>query len=83
MKVVGLTAMWCGKCDQAKERLKDYPIEWIDIETAMGQEIVELYNTEEVPIFIVSYDVGDIGLGTDVIHSVLGVKELYEENPIE
>ncbi len=82
MRVIGLTAEWCGKCAQAKKMLMDYPIEWLDVETEIAKFIIAAYDIEKIPTFVVAYDGDDIGLGVDVIHTVLGVKELFEENPI-
>lgn len=70
MKVEALTAKWCGKCGQAKEILKDYPIHWIDYNSHMGKAIIRTFDVKGIPIFIIN--------GESKTHSIYEVRDLFE-----
>jgi len=78
MKVKALTAEWCGKCAQAKKKLEDYDIDWIDIDMdnrglLLGME----YNVTKLPTFIL-IDEKD-NLNSIVTSNVLFVKRRLDD----
>ncbi len=76
MKIVGIGAGWCNKCQQAKQFLRDLPVEWVDESNPIGRKIVERWGMNYIPFFIVSFDNGKEYL----LESAIGVKQFYENN---
>ena len=74
MKVKGITADWCGKCDVAKVKLADYPIEWVDVDDVPEYEGFKI---NELPTFIIINE-NDV-LESIVTKSVLFVKRMFED----
>ena len=60
MKIVKISAIWCGAClimNKVWNKLKDKDIELIELDYDMDEEEVKKYNPGEVlPVFIVYSD---------------------------
>lgn len=77
MRVIAVSAEWCKKCRRAKEKLKDYEIEWIDIDYHPdARSIVEEYDIYNIPAFIIMWDDGRI----TVEESIFRARDILEEN---
>ena len=76
MRVRGLSASWCGKCDQAKMKLVGYNIEWLDVDKdSDAKRLVELFKVEHLPFFIIGNE-NDLTFST--ANSALQVKRMLE-----
>ena len=54
MKVKAISLEHCGKCEQAKIKLKDYPIEWFVVEYSHEAGVLaEKYDVTKVPAFLI------------------------------
>jgi hypothetical protein len=73
MKVAAVTIPNCPKCVEAKERLGNFPIAWIDYRYAGPQIILSVLGLP-APAFVID----DNGSRT-VTTSILKVKKLFEE----
>jgi len=53
MIIYGITMDDCHKCDFSKERLKQHHIEWIDVSSEVGKELIEKHDIVFTPTFII------------------------------
>ncbi len=77
MKVKAITKTNCFKCEWAKEKLKDFPVEWLDFDK--DEDAIELtrkHNLNIVPSFLIFQD----GEDTIVTQSALYVKKFLDRN---
>jgi len=75
IKVQAITAKWCKKCAQAKLKLADYDIEWLDMDEDYEAGIhIRFFDITHLPSFILHYNAG-----VSVTTSVLEVKKKFEE----
>ena len=74
MRIEVITADWCGKCHQAKNKLRGYDIRWIDIDSEEGQEIIGDFGIEHVPTLILYHDDGTL----EITRCVMCVKDVLD-----
>jgi hypothetical protein len=54
MNVIGISADWCDKCKKAKIALKDFDIEWLDVEKDFRAiDLMDFFNQDYIPFFVV------------------------------
>lgn len=75
MKVKAIAKIHCFKCEWAREKLKDYPIEWLDFDgDEEARELSRKYNLNTVPVFLIFQD----GESVVTTRSVLAVRKFVE-----
>lgn len=86
INVIGITKMGCPKCQQAKEMLKGYPLDWLDInkdsESPIFHYIISMKpkGLDSVPFFVVARVHDNGGEQWVFITSVLDVKRMLDED---
>ena len=71
---VCITMPNCPKCRQAKEKLKDYEVKFVDHKSPEGLYWMEMLKPRYAPFFI--YGDEDTSMTT---HSILKVRDYFEE----
>lgn len=75
MKIKAITKTRCFKCDWAKEKLKDCPIQWLDFDRdEEARDLSEEYDLDMVPVFLIFQDGGNV----ITTRSVLSVRNFIE-----
>lgn len=75
VRVIGIGADWCGKCKSAKYKLREYDIEWLDIDRDYCIELIEKHNIVDLPSYIVDDRM--------VIRSTIGIYNLLRNDKKE
>ena len=78
MRFVALSKDNCPKCQWAKRQLMAYPIDWVNIKDDRGKALVEEFQVQFVPFFIV-YDMDDVVVTTS--SNVLAIRQMVFRKP--
>ena len=56
--IIAIGAEWCGKCSQAKKKLKPYGryVQWIDIDSELGDIYQMTYTITNIPFFMLAWN---------------------------
>ena len=78
IKVIALSAKWCGKCKDAKKILSQYDsIEWLDVDNDYkAEKLVEQFNVEHLPFFVIG---DENSLNVTTSRSYKQVEKLFEK----
>jgi len=77
MKVKAITKTHCPKCEWAKEKLKDYPIQWLNFDRdEEARDLSRKYYLNVVPVFLMFQD----GKNVVIMRSVLSVRKSFEQD---
>jgi len=77
MKVKAVSSIHCTKCQQAKFKLKDYPIEWYDVDnSSISRNLGERFDVDVIPCFLVFDDSGTFIRKTN---NVLEIRDMFRD----
>ena len=60
-KVIALSSVSCGKCDEAKHLLREYDIRWVDVYRELeGKTLAEEHGVKFLPFFLIRSTYGEV-----------------------